>query len=50
MSSPETPVTLGTQYTGQINLRKTEGVIKNKQSIDTGNIGYTIHRTKTNEI
>ena len=29
-------------------LEKTEGAIENGQSRDTGNIGYTIHRTKTN--
>ena len=28
---------------------KTEGSIKNGQSRDTGNIGYTRHRTKTNK-
>jgi hypothetical protein len=30
-------------------LEKTEGVIKNRQSRETGNIGYTRHRTKTNK-
>jgi hypothetical protein len=30
-------------------LEKTEGVIKNGKSRDTGNIGYTRHRTKTNK-
>ena len=30
-------------------LEKTEGTIKNLQSRDTGNIGYTRHRTKTNK-
>ena len=45
MDSPETPVTLGTQDTGQINVRETEGVIKNGQSRDIGNIWYTRHRT-----
>jgi len=49
MDSPETPVTLGTQDTRQINVRETEEVIKNGQSRDTGNIGYTRHRTKTNK-
>jgi hypothetical protein len=29
--------------------RITEGVIKNGQSRDTGNIGYTRHMTKTNK-
>jgi hypothetical protein len=28
---------------------KTEGVIKNEESRDTDNIGYTRHRTKTNK-
>jgi len=27
--------------------KKIEGSIKNEQSRDTGNIGYTRHRTKT---
>jgi len=48
MNSPEIPVTLGTQETGKINVRETEGVIKNEQSRDTGNIGYT--RTRTNKL
>jgi len=30
-------------------LEKTEGAIKNGQSRDTGNIGNTRHRTKTNK-
>jgi hypothetical protein len=30
-------------------LGKTEGAIKNAKSRDTGNIGYTRHRTKTNK-
>jgi hypothetical protein len=30
-------------------LEKTEGTIKNGQSKNTGNIGYTRHRTKTNK-
>ena len=30
-------------------LEKTEWPIKNEQSRDTGNIGYTRHRTKTNK-
>ena len=29
--------------------KKTEGAIKNGQSRDTGNIGYTTHRMKTNK-
>jgi len=27
-------------------LQKTEGAIKNRQSRETGNIGYTRHKTK----
>ena len=54
MDNPEKLPTLGTQDTGrrqtkQIKLEKTEGAIKNGQSRDTGNIGYTRHRTKTNK-
>ena len=30
-------------------LEKTEGAIKNGQSRDTGNTGWTRHRTKTNQ-
>ena len=30
-------------------LEKNEGTIKNGQSRNTGNIGYTRHRTKTNK-
>ena len=30
-------------------LEKTEGAIKDTKSRDTGNIGYTRHRTKTNK-
>ena len=45
MDSPETSVTFGTQDTGQINVKQIEEVIKNEQSRDTGNFGYTIHRT-----
>ena len=30
-------------------LEKTEGAIKDAKSRDTGNIGYTRHRTKTNK-
>jgi len=32
-----------------LTLEKTEWAIKNGQSRDTGNIGYTRHRTKTNK-
>ena len=48
MGNPETLVTLATQDTGQ-RLEKTQGQIKNGQSRDTGNIGYTRHRTKVRE-
>ena len=30
-------------------LEKTEGEIKNGESRDTGNIGHTKHKTKTNK-
>ena len=55
MDNPETLVTPGIQNTGQIKVRKTKEVIKNRQSRDTdnkngqsrdtGNTGYTKHRT-----
>ena len=48
MGNPETLVTLATQDTGQ-RLEKTQGQIKNGQSKDTGNIGYTRLRTKVIE-
>ena len=48
MGNPDTLVTLGTQDTGQ-RLEKTQGQIKNGQPRDTGNTGYTRHRTKTNK-
>ena len=55
MNHPETQVTPGTQNTGQRQtiqrhwqhrVHKTQD--KDKQSRDTGNIGHTKHRTKTN--
>ena len=45
MGNLETLATMGTQDTGQ-RLEKTKGTIKNGQSRDTGNNGYTRHRTK----
>ena len=45
MDNPEILKTLGTQGMGR-RLEKTEGTIKNGQSRDTGNIGYTRHRIK----
>ena len=48
MDNPETLATLGTQDTGQ-RLEKTKGQIKNGQSRNTGNIGYTGHRRMTNK-
>ena len=51
--NPEILTTLGTHDTGRkqtnkYTLEKT-GVIKNEQSRDTGNIGCTRNRTKTNK-
>jgi hypothetical protein len=40
MNNPEIMATLGTQDTE---------AIKNEQSRDNGNIGYTRHKTKTNK-
>ena len=48
MDNPKKLATLGTQDTGQ-RLEKTEEAIKNGQSKETGNIGYTRHRTKVRE-
>ena len=45
MYNPDTLATLSTQYTGQINIRETEGTITNVQSRYTGNIEYTRHGT-----
>ena len=47
MDNPETLATLGTQDTEQIHVRDNQRAIKNGQSRDTGNIGYTRHRTNT---
>ena len=53
MNNAETLATLGTHDTGRKQTNKytleKSGVIKNEQSRDTGNIGYTRHRTKTNK-
>ena len=48
MDNPEILTTLGTQGMGR-RLQKTEGTIKNGQSRDTDNIGYTRHGTKVTE-
>ena len=50
MYRPDTLATLGTQDTGQTvgsnyTLEKINEAIKHVQSRDTGNIGYTRHRT-----
>ena len=45
MDNLETQTTLGTPDTGQINVTENLGNIKNGQSRDTDNIGYTRHRT-----
>jgi hypothetical protein len=48
MNNPEKLPTLGTKDTGQ-RLEKIKGAIKNGQSRETANIGYTRHRTKVRE-
>ena len=49
MDNPKTLTTLGTQDMGrQLTLEKTEGVITNEQSKDTGNTGHTRHGTTIN--
>ena len=48
MDNPKKLATLGKQDTGK-RLEKTEMAIKNGQSKETGNIGYTRHRTKVRE-
>jgi hypothetical protein len=47
MDNPEKLATLGTQDTGRRQTK--QGAIKNRQSRETGNIGNTRHRTKTNK-
>jgi hypothetical protein len=47
MNNPETLATLGTPDTGRRQIK--QGAIKNEHSRDTGNIGHTRHRTKTNK-
>ena len=54
MNNTETLTTLGTHDTGRkqtnkYTLEKTEGAIKNEQSRDTDNIGYTRFSIKTNK-
>ena len=44
MNNPEKLTTLGTQDTGRRQTK--QGAIKNGQSRETGNIGYTRHRTR----
>jgi hypothetical protein len=48
MDHSETLATLGTQDTEE-RLEKTKEAIKNGPFRDTGNIGYTRHRTKIRE-
>jgi hypothetical protein len=48
MDNPKKLATLGKQATGE-RLEKTEMAIKNGQSKETGNMGYTRHRTKVRE-
>ena len=45
MDNLEKLATLGTQDTGQINVRENRREIRNGQSRDTGNIGHTRYRT-----
>ena len=49
MDNLDAETILGTQDTGQINVSENLGNIKNGQSRDTYNIGYTRHRTKKRE-
>jgi len=43
--NPEKLATFGTQDTGQINVRECRRSNEKEQSRETGNIGYTRHRT-----
>jgi hypothetical protein len=43
--NPEKQAILGTQDTGQINVREHRRGNEKGQSRETGNIGYTRHRT-----
>ena len=45
MDNLQTHTTFGAKDKGQINVRENLGNIKNGQSRDTYNIGYTRHRT-----
>jgi hypothetical protein len=45
--NPEKLATLDTQDTGQINVREYRRGYQKGQSRETGNIGYTRHRTNT---
>jgi hypothetical protein len=45
--NPEKLATLGTQDTGQINVREYRRGNTKGQSRETGNIGYTRHMTNT---
>ena len=52
MDNIEKLVTQGTQHTsqGQQTLENTERAIRNGQSLETGNIGYTGHKSRTTNI
>ena len=47
MDNPEKLATFGTQNTGRRQTKQRGN--ENGQSRETGNIGYTRHRTKTNK-
>ena len=52
MDNPEKLVTQGTQDTsqGQQTLENTQCAIGNGQSLETGNIGYTGHKSRKTNI